>query len=111
MSRPMNPRTKVKRLMMSDNVSVREVSDRVGISKPAAWRAVRMLRDMELIHVAWYVKSSSGVLEAVYAWGQGEDAPNPYERRPIDEPLDIPMPTLDFWHHRVFAPPAQEATP
>lgn len=97
------PRIRATRYLESDNATVAQVAEHLGVSKPCAWRCVRALKDMSLIHIARYAKCSSGVLEAVYAWGDGGDAPNPYARKPVYEPMDIPMPMLDFWHERVFA--------
>lgn len=97
------PKVRATRILRADNITVAKLGERMEVSKPCAWRCIKTLKDMDLIHVARYQKCCTGVMEAVYAWGSGDDAARPYLRKPADELFDIPRPVLAFWHDRVFA--------
>ena len=104
----------VMRQIKAQNLSVREIGLHSGIEKKAVWRYVETLREMGLIHIDRYqTVPPAKISEAVYTWGEGEDAPDTMKRRskvcavvvaPEDpyQIIDIPCPALPFWHDRVF---------
>lgn len=99
---------RVCKILHCNSATVRELHDRMGGSDTCIRRHVRTLHGVGMLHISHYQTGSNNQQEAVFAWGEGEDAPMPAgvakRQKFQDEIIPIPMPRLDLWHDRVFAP-------
>ena len=82
------------------NRSVRELVGRIGAAESAVRRHIRTLHSINALHVARYQPGANGQQEAVYGWGEGDDAalPEARARRLFADVATLPKPVaLGVW--------------
>lgn len=80
-------------LIRDHAVSVADIVARLECADSAVRRHIKTLHAIRAVHIVHYRhKGDYGNQEAVYAWGEGQDAPVPNIRKPrsVDLPVSLP---------------------
>lgn len=92
---------RVIRALRRRALSIRELAEQTASDQRSVGRIIHTLKDAEAIHIARYrIVPPATVHEAVFAWGEGSDAPAPGHRMPARQmrpPEPPPVVRYGFW--------------
>jgi hypothetical protein len=91
---------KITQTLRTGSHSAGELVARCHATDTAIRKHLRTLHDIGAIHIACYRRADPRNMEAVYAWGEGDDAPMPevLARRVRPAAVELPKPVpLGAW--------------
>jgi hypothetical protein len=79
---------RIANVLRQGDASASDIVARLGCAKSACRRNLLDLREIGAIHIGSHRKGTNGCSEAVYRWGEGDDAEVPGEPMP---PPKVPV--------------------